>query len=327
VQPAPHAQVQYATLGWRAAAVIIDTLVVMIPFEVILIAGGVVHLPTTGTLTFQDAVGALPTWVSPVGILLEFVYFTLLELTGATLGKRLFSMEVRAESGTRASAWAVLVRNIVRIPEMLLYYIPSAISVAVNPQRKRLGDFAARTVVVRRVARPAAVGAVWPASAAPAPVPPPPAVAPPAAEPAGLTAGVPAPDGLAPAASPPAGPPPLTAAIDTLREAALTVLGAHHLYLRFSEIELARGGGETAELSHEYAAAWYALADAVVALQQAHSVAQQAAARDGVTLQDACAGRPDLVHLFGELEPYFTAGSDEDVHEAYLTVARRESSG
>lgn len=327
MQPTPHAQVQYATLGWRAAAVIIDTLVVMIPFEVILIAAGVVHLPATGTLSFQDAVGALPTWVSPVGILLEFVYFTLLELTGATLGKRLFSMEVRAESGTRASTWAVVVRNIVRIPEMLLYYIPSAISVALNPQRKRLGDFAAHTVVVRRVAHPATMRAGWPTSSAPAPVPPPPALAPSAPERAGLAAGSSPPDGLAPADRPSAGPPPLPAAIDTLKEAALTVLGAHHLYLRFSEMELERGGGETAELSHEYAAAWYALADSVVALQRAHSVAQQAAARDGVTLQDACAGRPDLVHLFGELEPYFTAGSDDDVHEAYLTVARRALAG
>ncbi len=125
--------------------------------------------------------------------------------------------------------------------------------------------------------------------------------------------------------TPPAGPPPLDEAVADLRSAALAVLGAHHLYLRFSEVELARGGGEHAELSDEYAAAWYSLADTVIALQQAHAVAQQAAARDGTTLQAACAGQADLSHLFRELEPYFTAGSDDEVHEAYLRVARGET--
>ncbi len=140
----------------------------------------------------------------------------------------------------------------------------------------------------------------------------------------------PAPSAAASAASPepsaaPAGPPALDAAVADLRNAALVVLGAHHLYLRFSEEELVRGGGETTELSEQYAAAWYSLADAVIALQQAHAVAQQSAARDGTTLEAACAGQAELQHLFRELEPYFSAGSDEDVHAAYLQVARGDT--
>jgi len=126
------------------------------------------------------------------------------------------------------------------------------------------------------------------------------------------------------------------------KTAALAVRGAHLNYLRFSEIELAKDAGGTAgepvgepadlpvaqpdpEYSPEYAAAWYTLADAVIAMQQAHAAAIAAATREGTTLQAVCADQPDLTYLFRELEPYFTAGSDEQVHDAYMRVARGET--
>lgn len=321
MQPGPHEHVQYATLGWRAAAVLLDTLFVLIASSILLallMAFGVLDIGLSGSLTIDELVAAsrsAPGWISLLEYGLVFVYFTLFELGGTTPGKRIFRLNVLAEDGTRPSPGAVVVRNAVRIPEMYLLYIPSAVSCLVSSRRKRLGDYAARTVVVRRVTSPVPVRAgAWPQ--APAPVPP----APPPLAPA---AAAPAPPAAAEAAQ--AGPPPLDEAVAGLRNAALAVLGAHHLYLKFSEKELARGGGVDAELSDEYAAAWYSLADAVVALQQAHSVAQQAAARDGTTLQAVCAGQAELLHLFRELEPYFTAASDEDVHEAYLKVARGEA--
>jgi hypothetical protein len=45
----------------------------------------------------------------------------------------------------------------------------------------------------------------------------------------------------------------------------------------------------------------------------------------GTSIPEQAADQPDLTYLFGELEPYFAAGSDEEVHEAYLRVARGEA--
>ena len=125
------------------------------------------------------------------------------------------------------------------------------------------------------------------------------------------------------------------AALAALKTAALAVRGAHLNYLRFSEVELAKDAGSAAreaagdepepEYSPEYAAAWYTLADAVIAMQQAHAAAIAAASREGTTLPAVCADQPDLTYLFRELEPYFTAGSDDQVHDAYMSVARGET--
>lgn len=322
MQPVAQEQVQYATLGWRAVAVIIDTLIVLVVSSIViavLMATGVLDLGLSQAATLEDIVNAsrsAPGWLMPVEYALVFAYFTLFELFGTTPGKRAFRMTVLRDDGTRASPTAVVVRNLVRIPEMYLLYLPSAVSCLVSRRRKRLGDFAARTVVMRSARVPAAGRGPGARAAYPQPQ------AAPAAAAAAVT-------------TQPAGPASLDDALATLKTAALAMHGAHLNYLRFSEIELARtepdraphpGDGEAA-FSPGYAAAWYTLADAVVALRQAHAVAQAAAAHAGLDLATACADQPDLVYLFHQLEPYFAAGSDEDVHEAYLRVARAESAG
>lgn len=339
-QPGAGEQVQYATLGWRAAAVLLDTLIVLIASSVVLavlMAAGLVDLGVSTSATLNDIVSAsraAPVWLMPVEYSLVFLYFTLFELRGSTPGKRVLRLSVTAEDGQPPSAIAVVVRNLVRIPEMYLLYIPSAISCLISGKRKRLGDYAARTVVLRYPRPPAVHPAARPG---PWPVPPPA----PGAVP------LPAPPPAPPAV--PAGPPDLAAAVAALKTAALVVRGAHFNYLRFSELELARAeaapadaatpaqvadsGGPAApgtaepapSYSPEYASSWYTLADAVIAMQHAHVEAEAAAARADTTLGAACADQPDLAHLFRELGPYFTAASDEEVHEAYLQVARGES--
>ena len=207
-------------------------------------------------------------------------------------------------------------RNLIRVPEAVFYYIPSAISCLASSRQQRLGDLAAHTVVVRRtMATEGARGTV------PPPPPPGPSWAPTAA----------------PATAEPATAlsstgdeklqQTLEQALDALKTAALGVRGAHHNYLQLSEREIARGGGVTAEFSPEYTAAWHTLADAVIIMQQANAEAATAATHAGVTLTQAAAARPDLQYLCRELDPYFGADSDEAVQEAYLVVARREATG
>jgi hypothetical protein len=264
---------------------------------------------------------------------LIFVYYTVLEaLTAASVGKLVFRMRVTMDDGTRPSGTAVVIRNLIRLPEVLFWYIPSGISCLANAKNKRLGDLAAKTVVVRRGAAPAGYAAPgvtpsWRGGAALPPAPPllQAPVAPGLATPAPASTAVYTPAPTAAGAS---------EALAGLKTAALAVRGAHLNYQRFSEVELAKDPGGTAgtagdqpeaEYSPEYAAAWYTLADAVIAMQQAHAAAIAAASREGTTLAAVCADQPDLTYLFRELEPYFTAGTDEQVHDAYMSVARGET--
>jgi len=336
-------QVQYAGLGWRAGAVIVDTLVVLLASSILLVVLSVTDVLDLGlrnAATLNDiysASRAAPGWLMPLEYGFIFLYFTLFELGGSTPGKRIFRLTVTMDDGTRPTSIAVVVRNLIRIPEMYLLYAPSAIAGLASSKNKRLGDLAAKTVVVRRGAAPVGVTASGPVQSWPAggPLPPAPPLGRAPVAPGLATPAPASPSTYVPAAT---AAPGASEALAGLKTAALAVRGAHLNYLRFSEVELAKGAGGAAgepadqpagrpepEYSPEYAAAWYTLADAVIAMQQAHAAAIAAASREGTTLPAVCADQPDLTYLFRELEPYFTAGSDEQVHDAYMSVARGET--
>lgn len=334
-------QVQYASLGWRFAAIAVDTVVLFFLLVVIfavMTAAGALDLKDPAFSGGIDLQRTAPVWMYAITYGLIFVYYTLLEaLTAASVGKLVFRMRVTMDDGTRPSGLAVVVRNLIRVPEVLFWYIPSGISCLANAKNKRLGDLAAKTVVVRRGAAPVGVTASGPVRSwrGGAPLPPAPPLGQRPVAP-GLATPAPAPPSTyAPAAT---AAPGASEALAGLKTAALAVRGAHLNYLRFSEVELAKGAGGAAgepadppadrpepEYSPEYAAAWYTLADAVIAMQQAHAAAIAAASREGTTLPAVCADQPDLTYLFRELEPYFTAGSDDHVHDAYMRVARGET--
>ena len=311
-------RVEYAGLGYRAAAVLVDTLIVLVGYSVVLAIAaraGWSQLAFMRNMTLGDistASRSSPSWFMPVMYALAFVYFTLFELRGWTPGKRVFRLQVTRDDGMPAPALAIIVRNLVRIPEMILYYVPSGISCLASGKNKRLGDYAGGTVVLRRSPVTTAAPASRPTFGAQTPASAPTAASAPAAA----------------AVAAAAGPAPAAASVDealaALKTAALAVRGAHLNYLRFSERELAResdAGGYTPE----YEAAWYTLADAVMKMQNAYAEATVAALRAGTSIQDVAAGQPDFTYLFGELEPYFAASSDDEVHEAYLRVARSEA--
>lgn len=338
-QVSAREQLQYASLGWRFAAIAVDTVVLFSLLVVIfgaLAAGGVLDLKDPTFSGGFDLQRSAPIWMYAITYGLIFIYYTLLEaLTAASVGKLVCHMRVTMDDGSRPSGMAVVVRNLIRLPEVLFWYIPAGISCLTNTRNKRLGDLAAKTVVVRRGAAPVGVSASGrpPSRPGGGPLPP----APPLRQ-------APVAPGLAGPAPAPASShlPAATAArgagesLVALKTAALAVRGAHLNYLRFSEVELAKDATGTAgepadqpepEYSPEYSAAWYTLADAVIAMQQAHAAAIAAAVREGTTLPAICADQPDLTYLFRELEPYFTAGSDDQVHDAYMSVARGETTG
>ena len=79
------------------------------------------------------------------------LYYILLEgFTGRTLGKLVTGIRVvDAVTGDRPGPWAATVRTLLRLIDGLLGYLVGMIVVAGSARRRRLGDMAARTLVVR----------------------------------------------------------------------------------------------------------------------------------------------------------------------------------
>jgi uncharacterized RDD family membrane protein YckC len=88
-----------------------------------------------------------------------FGYFIVFEAVwnGQTPGKKLLGIRVVRDGGYPIDFGASLIRNLIRVGEQLIgYYAIAAISALISPENKRLGDFAAGTIVVRdaRLAQP-----------------------------------------------------------------------------------------------------------------------------------------------------------------------------
>ena len=83
--------------------------------------------------------------------LVYFGYFVAFETlwNGQTPGKRVIGIRVVRDGGYPIAFMDSVIRNLVRVAEAILMYIPSMISALVSSQNKRLGDLAAGTIVVR----------------------------------------------------------------------------------------------------------------------------------------------------------------------------------
>ena len=168
-------QVEYASLGYRFAAVFVDTVVLVglliiavMAYVFVLVAQGKIDPNDPAAVETLNAQFQLPNWVANLIVFGGlFLYYMVLEgIFSASVGKLVFRMRVTMADGSRPSGTAVLVRNLVRLPEAWLLYLPAGISFLAGPRRQRLGDHAARTVVVRR--RPATGAVTVPGSPRPA---------------------------------------------------------------------------------------------------------------------------------------------------------------
>lgn len=328
-----------AGFGWRVLATLIDSVVLfflLVVMIAIAVATGSLELPdpsTTNPFDLAATEGLMPTWIYYATYLLLFAYYAILEgMAGASVGKLALGMRVRMDDGRPVTGVAVVIRNLIRIPEVFLYYIPSAIACVASKRHKRLGDFAAGTVVARRTARAPVYGGapygggtqVPPTWSAPRSAPGAPPQTPAAGEMAGYAA---------PVTQSPGGALDLASTLARFKDAVLSAGGAHDTYRRLSEIELVReksaAAGAQGEVAYspEYVAAWYSLSDAVHALAAARVSAEAASAQAGTTLQAAIAGQPDLVYLTQRLAPYLAGNAGERLHEAYVEVVRSEARG
>jgi uncharacterized RDD family membrane protein YckC len=90
---------------------------------------------------------------SLIGIIIDLLYFTfLLGAYGQTVGKMAVKIKVVKEDGTKIGYADALVRTVLYVIDAIPYVIPyllGAILIWTSDQKQRLGDRAARTVVVR----------------------------------------------------------------------------------------------------------------------------------------------------------------------------------
>jgi uncharacterized RDD family membrane protein YckC len=141
-------QPNLATEGERIVAVIIDMIIVFI-FSL------VIFIPLAFIVGFFSLLGPFAFFFGPA-ILLTFLlwllYFTYFESTsGQTLGKQIMNIRVVDESTLqRLDFGRSLVRNILRIIDWLpLFYLIGFLLIATNEKKQRLGDLAARSIVVK----------------------------------------------------------------------------------------------------------------------------------------------------------------------------------
>ena len=153
---------EYARLGTRFIALLIDSFILVLVFGILLAITG---------YSFPDpaeyGLGLVP--LLTIGAV--FLYFTMMEgFHGATIGKMIFRVKVVKEDGSECGIGAALVRNLLRIIDGLFFYVVGAVLIVRSQKRQRLGDRVAKTVVIRPRRAPSAYGRTYP--------PPPPAYVP-----------------------------------------------------------------------------------------------------------------------------------------------------
>ena len=140
------AAVHENVLGRRIVAAIIDILLLSVIAAVFIALWG-----DTETSDGQARAGlsGLP-FVAYLVVCLG--YYALLEVaTGQTVGKMIMGLTVASADGGEAGPGAIVLRNVLRIIDALPFlYIVGLITAAVSKRNQRVGDLAARTVVVRK---------------------------------------------------------------------------------------------------------------------------------------------------------------------------------
>lgn len=131
-------------VGRRIGAALIDLVVLgVLSFLVAALFGGA--SAGGGSVGFELTGG-------PALVLMAVVlgYYIVLEgVRGQTLGKMALGIKVVAADGGPASVTAVVIRTLLRIVDGFFFYLVGLIVMLASPRKQRVGDMAAKTLVVR----------------------------------------------------------------------------------------------------------------------------------------------------------------------------------
>jgi uncharacterized RDD family membrane protein YckC len=138
-------QYQVAGIGSRFLAQFIDILIIAVVQLIITIGAA-----ATGGIFNAPELAALIEVI--LGFILIAGYFLISEAAwnGQTVGKRSVRLRVVGDQGEPITLGQATIRNLVRIIDFLpLFYAVGVVAMFSNSRSKRLGDFAAGTIVVR----------------------------------------------------------------------------------------------------------------------------------------------------------------------------------
>ena len=147
---------ELAGLGSRFLAIVIDLIIQVVTFLAVALLFGLIadRAPGIGKGLHLNS-SQMESIVIAFFIVLAFLlfdgYFILFEAfwNGQTPGKRLMGIRVVRDGGYPIDLGTAVLRNLIRVAEAAFFYVPAAISALISSQNKRLGDFAAGTIVVR----------------------------------------------------------------------------------------------------------------------------------------------------------------------------------
>jgi len=162
-----HLEFPLAGIGSRFLAIALDTLVQVAAMWVVGIV--LIALAIPFSLWFKSS----GLWAMAIVVFVFFAiyvgYFAFFEAVwnGQTPGKRWTHLRVIKDSGRPISAYDAILRNLLRTADWLpTLYAAGIVTMMVSRENRRLGDFAAGTVVVHE--KPLeAVASIWNASATP----------------------------------------------------------------------------------------------------------------------------------------------------------------
>ena len=157
-----------AGIGSRFLAIALDTLLQMASFLIlILIATAALWADFTGIMGKQWVVATLIF----IAFLVQFGYYAFFETlwNGQTPGKRWTHLRVIKDDGRSISPYDAILRNLLRIVDALpTLYATGVITMLISQENKRVGDYAAGTVVIHEKPLLEA-NSIWKTGASPAP--------------------------------------------------------------------------------------------------------------------------------------------------------------
>ncbi|MCL5999515.1 MAG: RDD family protein [Chloroflexi bacterium] len=137
-----------AGIGSRFMAALVDALI----YFLISIALALAFSSLTSSVQDPTLESTLTAVYIGISFVLYWGYYILFELIwgGQSPGKRLVKLRVVRLDGTPATAGQIIIRNIARLVDIFPgFYAVGLIVMFLNSQSRRLGDFAAGTLVVR----------------------------------------------------------------------------------------------------------------------------------------------------------------------------------
>ena len=152
LRPQPLGAYSPAPLRDRFAAFLIDSLV---GFYVYYLVGyGLLKFfGMPGLATLHLGRGRFAMHVVITLVIVFFYYLTMESVLGATLGKLFCRLRVIEENGQSASLGNVFIRNFLRIVDYPLFFLIAVIAMESSPLNQRLGDRAAKTLVIKKTRR------------------------------------------------------------------------------------------------------------------------------------------------------------------------------